>query len=1037
MGVEKVKASREWENPYVTQINRYPMHEPYGVYESVEQALEGNRQNSRYKQCLNGNWKFKLFSSPDTVTSDFMYPEYDLSNWDSIPVPSNWELHGYGKPIYTNTEYPFNKGEGSRHEIKLKTDLFVLNPPYVPNDNPTGCYVTTFEIPDYYDTRDIFIDFAGVESCFYLWINGKFIGYSQDSKLNATFDITSYVQKGQNHLAVQVMRFGAGTYLEDQDYWHLSGIYRDVVIYAQPQMRIHDYKIETIFTGGYDTAELAVTVYPNNYVSGYGDAKVRLSLYDHEQTLVTQLETPRFADCGVYLQELYVARVKTTIRNPKLWSDETPYLYKLVLEMIDPSGNVVDIESSNVGFREIKIDKAGILKINGKRLIIRGTNLHAFCPETGRVVSKEYMREQIRIMKSLNINAVRMSHYPNAVEWYDLCDELGIYLVDEANIETHGIGGQLSSSPVWTHAYMDRLTRMVLRNKNHPSIILWSLGNEAGHGSNHAAMYGWVKEYDKTRYVQYESMSPPANISDIIAPMYPQRDWIIQCMANSEDLRPFIMCEYAYAKSNSNGNFKMFWDFVKQFPRFQGGFIWDFQDKALVKYTKDGKKKYVYGGAFGEEVIDSVPDMCLNGIVFPDLTLKPSAYEIKNVQSPVQIEYFEHPFNTLYRGYRIFNHYTHQDLTHLDIRWDLVCDGSVVESGTLPKYTTLAGNSEFFQAPYDPTKVFGEAYLNFYANLSEGTNYADKGFCIYSCQIELKDSTYKSYTGTIDHEKLEYEETTEHIRIFSNRTEVIFSKEYAEFISVKYDKKAYFTGGVHNFYRPPTGIDAGTHSPQPNYADEWRALGLNSDQRDIKNIKVYSTPTTVVIQVDCLYNGCIDTKTNYTVGGKGIEISNTVINNANVDTIPRIGLSFKLPVAWKNLKWYGRGPWENYVDRKTSSHVGIYESTVEEQHIPYIVPVECGGKEDVRYLEVFSDDSKLKVTAAGNFHFDIHNHSIAQYDNAGYEDELGESDAIYLNIDYKHAGLGGDNGWTKTIHDEYRIKKGTYMYRVTLEVDYT
>lgn len=1032
--MKELKASRDWENPYVTQINRYTMHEPCGVYESVEQALEGNRRSSKYVSCLNGSWKFKLFPSPDAVTDDFYLPDYDYSNWDSIPVPSNWELHGYGKPVYTNILYPFNKEEGSEHVIKLKKDEFVLNPPHVPIDNSTGCYVTTFEIPEYFESRDIFIDFAGVESCFYLWINGNFIGYSQDSKLNAVFDITPYIQRGQNHLAVQVMRFGAGTYLEDQDYWHLSGIYRDVLIYAKPQMRIHDYKIETLFSGSYDTAELAVTVYPNNQASGYGEAKVRLSLYDQEQTLVTQLETPNFADCGVYLQELYVAKVKKTIPNPKLWSDESPYLYKLVLEMIDPSGNIVDIESANVGFREIKIDKAGILKINGKRLIIRGTNLHAFCPETGRVVSTEYMREQIKIMKSLNINAVRTSHYPHAVEWYDLCDELGIYLVDEANVETHGIGGQLSASPVWTNAYMDRATRMVLRNKNHPSIILWSLGNESGHGANHAAMYGWIKEYDKTRYVQYESMNPGANISDVIAPMYPQEDWILECMANSEDLRPFIMCEYAYAKSNSNGNFKLFWDLIHKFPRFQGGFIWDFQDKALIKQDKDGNKKYVYGGAFEEDIIDPVPDMCLNGIVFADLTPKPSANEIKYVQSPVQIEYFELPYNKLYRGYKIYNHYTHQDLSHLDIRWDLVCDGSIVESGTLHKFQTSAGTQEMFRAPYDPSKVFGEAHLNFYVNLSEGTYYADKGSCIYACQIELKDSVYQNYAGSIENEMLEFEETVEQIRIFSTRTEIIFSKENVEFISVKYDNKEYFTGGANNFYRPPTGIDEGIHSAQPNYADEWKELGLNSNHREIKKIKVYSTSTSVIIQVDCLYHGCIDTQTNYTVGGKGIEISNIVVNNANVDTIPRIGMSFKLPAVWKNLRWYGRGPWENYVDRKTSAFVGIYESTVEQQHVPYIVPVECGGKEDVRYLEVFSDNSQVKVTAAGHFHFDIHNHSIGQYDNAAYEDELGTSDAVYLNIDHKHAGLGGDNGWTKNIHDEYRIEKGIYSYKITLEI---
>jgi beta-galactosidase len=800
-------------------------------------------------------------------------------------------------------------------------------------------------------------------------------------------------------------------------------------------MRIQDYKIETLFSGSYDHAELAVTVHPNNQAGSFGEAYVRLSLYDHEHNLVTQFETPKFADFRSYLQPQYVAKVKQTIKSPKLWSDEIPYLYRLVLEMIGPDGNVVDIESANVGFREVNIDKKGILRINGKRLIIRGTNLHACCPETGRVVSTEYMREQIKTMKSLNINAVRTSHYPHAIEWYDLCDELGIYVVDEANIETHGIGGQLSASPDWTHAYMERAARMVLRDKNHPSIILWSLGNESGYGANHAAMYGWIKEYDQTRYVQYESLNPPANISDILAPMYPPKEWIMECMTNSEDLRPFIMCEYAYAKSNSNGNFKKFWDLIHTFPRFQGGFIWDFQDKALVRMDESGNPKYVYGGAFQEEIIDAAPDMCLNGIVFPDLSPKPAANEIKYVQAPVQIDCLEQPqYIHGNESYRIYNHYTHRDLSHLNIGWRLVCDGEIVEDGALPKFNTSAGAVDRFQAPYDPGKVTGEAFLNFYAYLDEDTYYASKGTCIYACQMELKGSVHTMHTGNIESGSLVYEEAADRIYIYNEAVNVVFSKETAAFISVKYNNRDYFTGGANHFYRPPTGIDVGVPGQTLNYADDWRSLGLNSDQKEIKLIRVYAAPASVIIQVHALYHGCIETRTEYVVGGKGIEITNTVVNNANIDTLPRIGLSFTFSDAWNHIKWYGRGPWENYADRKTSAFVGLYESSVEEQHVPYIVPVECGGKEDVRYLYVSADDRKVKVTSTGHFHFDIHQHSSRQYDKAAYEDELGTSDSVFLHIDYKHAGLGGDNGWTKNIHEEYRIKKGIYVYKVTLEM---
>ncbi len=1033
-----MRPNRDWENPYITHMNRYPMHEPYGAYESVEQALSGDRRASKYIQCLNGTWKFKLYPSPEAVDRSFNDPEYDVSDWDNIAVPSHWELAGYGKPVYTNTEYPFHRpGADAYHGIQLKKDKYVLNAPHVPEDNLTGCYVMTFEVPEHFGQRDVMIDFAGVESCFYVWLNGRLVGFSQDSKLNASFDITDFLQAGQNRLAVQVMRFGVGTYMEDQDYWHLSGIFRDVLIYAKPRMRIHDYKVETHFSGDYTKAELAVTVYPNNQADCYGDAHVRMSLYDREQRLVTQFETPKFADCGFYLQELYVAKVSQSVDRPNLWSDETPYLYTLVLEMVDPDGNVVDIERAKVGFREIRIDKSGVMRINGKRLIVRGVNLHAHRPETGRVVSTAYMREQIAVMKSLNINAVRTSHYPHAIEWYDLCDELGLYVVDEANVETHGFGGQLSASSVWTHAYMERMTRMVLRDKNHPSIIYWSLGNESGYGANHAAMYGWVKEYDKTRYVQYESNNPPANITDIIAAMYPAEYWILDVMANSEDLRPFIMCEYAYAKSNSNGNFKDFWDLVHKYPRFQGGFIWDFQDKALVRYAETGVPKYVYGGGFQEDILDAAPDMCLNGIVFPDLTPKPAANEIKYVQAPVQIEYYEVPYSVpVLSGYRIRNHYTHRDLRHLTIRWELVCDGQVAESGTLRKFDTPAASVESFDAPFDPSQVTGEAFLNFYALLDEETFYASKGSCIYACQFEVQGSNYRLHAGDIENGPLQLEETADEVHIRSDRMHVVFSKTAAAFLSVTCDGKEYFTGGENQFYRAPTGIDEGIPHRSPNYADEWSALGLheNENRKEIKRIRVYAAPSRVVIQVHALYHGCIETQTDYAIGGRGIEISNTVANNADVDTIPRIGLQFAFASDWNRIRWYGRGPWENYADRKISAFVGLYESTVEEQHVPYIKPVECGGKEDVRYLYVSADDRKVKVTGAGHFHFDIHPYSVEQAENAAYADELGASDSVFLHIDHKHAGLGGDNGWTKNIHDEYRVGKGIYHYKITLEI---
>ncbi len=1029
--------NREWENQHITQRNRYPMHSPYGVYETVEQALSGDRRASKYVKSLNGMWKFKLFDSPEQVPEDFRQGDYDTSGWDEIPVPSNWELQGYGKPVYTNILYPFVRDtERTSFEVEISTGHKELNAPYVPDENLTGCYHTAFELPQYYEGKDIFIEFGGVESCFYLWINGVEIGYSQDSKLEACFDITKAVHVGRNELAVEVLQFCDGTYLEDQDYWHLSGIHREVRIYAKEKQRLLDYKIETLFEGDhFEEAELKVTLYPNNQVNGYGESYVRLSMYDADRKLVQTFQSDPYVKYNFYLSQNFVAQTTVRVKNPRLWSAEVPYLYTLVLETMDSTGKVTDIESARIGFRKVEIRKDGVLYVNGTRLIVRGVDLHEFCPETGRYVSTEYMKKQILCMKQLNFNAVRNSHYPHANDWYDLCDEIGIYLVDEANLETHGYGGQLSSSPEWTSAYMERATRMVLRDKNHPSIIIWSLGNESGVGMNHAAMYGWIKEYDKTRYVQYESGNPEANITDILAPMYPTKAWIEDKMADSKDLRPFIMCEYAYAKSNSNGNFKEYWDLVEKYPRFQGGFIWDFQDKALTRRREDGTVQYVYGGAFGESIVDPVPDMCLNGVVLPDLSLKPAAYEIKNCQSPVQIGYQIHPYLGTGR-YVIKNNYQTLDLSHLSFTWELQCDGNITDRGELRQYFTTPGQTEELEYQFDTNKIYGEAFLNIKAVLRESTAYAAAGYVVYSYQLLLEQSILGGNNTMIRGERLRLDETDAELIILGEDTEVRFNKASCVFTRVMLQGTEAFAGGGDNFYRPVTGIDEGTGDPGRNYAIEWKEACLNAPRLTVWNVDTAVSDHQIFIFTEVSYNeDKIRVSTTYRVGSKGIEISKSVVNNYALKTIPRIGLTFILPEDRKNITWYGRGPWENYVDRKEAAQIGIYQSTVEEQYTPYIKPVECGGKEEVRYLQVQnSSGTGIRVTGGVPYHFDIHDYSVETCDKAFYEEELVRGGNIYLNVDYLHAGLGGDNGWTKNIHDEYCIGKGYYHYKITIQL---
>jgi len=1028
----------DWENQHVTQVNRYPMHSAYGAYENVEQALTGDKNVSKFVKSLNGIWKFHIGDNPEKAIDGFEKRDFNDSEWADILVPSNWELNGYGKPIYTNIIYPFKKGAScSRHEIEISKGQFELNAPLVPDRNFTGYYRTHFEIPEDFQEKDVFIEFGGVEACFYLWINEVQIGYSQDSKLPANFEITPFIEKGANQLAIKVMQFCDGTYLEDQDYWHLSGINRDVRIYAKQKKRILDYKIETLFENNdFENAELKIVVEPNNRANGYGDCRVRCTLFDDDRREVTVLTSKPFAQYGIYLDHKFIAKLNTKVEKPKLWSAEGPNLYTLVIEMIDENGEITDIESAKVGFRKVYIGKDGILYLNGVRLIVRGVNVHEFCPETGRYLSLEYMKKQLVTLKKLNFNAVRHSHYPHADIWYDLCDEIGMYLVDEANIETHGFGGGLSASPEWTNAYMERAIRMVLRHKNHPSVILWSLGNESGAGANHAAMYGWIKEYDKTRYVQYESANPAANISDILAPMYPMKDWIMEKMADSSDLRPFIMCEYAYAKSNSNGNFQFFWDLVEKFPRFQGGFIWDFHDKALVKKEEDGKWKYVYAGAFGEDVKDPVEDMCLNGVVFPDLSWKPAAYEIKNCQAPIRIDYKKLLPYVGKSGLYLKNNYMFKSLSFLKFTWDVVCDGVVTEQGVFDTFSTLPGTSEYIPMPYCKEKIIGEAFLNIKAYVDKEGSQLKEEDIVYSAQFLIDESKILAIEPNIIDEEISFVDSSDEIIITGKGTELRFDKKVCLFTLAKFECEEVFTGGGDNFFRAPTGIDEATKAPGMNYLEDWLKDGLDNLIIKVEKIEVTGYKRQIHIHTKVSYNdNKIIVITDYRIGTRGIEFDKIIVNNCLSDTIPRIGMSFRLPREKRSIEWYGRGPWENYQDRKSAAHIGIYESTVEEQYIPYIKPVECGGKEDVRYLKVFGGNSaEIKVTSAIPFHFDIHDYSILECYRANYADELIRGEDIHLNVDYIHAGLGGDNGWTKNIHPEYLINRGRYHYKMTIEV---
>lgn len=1007
--------------------NRAQMHTPFGAYETVEQALSGDRTHSKNVLSLNGEWDCCVYENPEAVPAN--WKDGPGENRRKIPVPSCWEFEGIGKPIYTNILYPFKRGEDRSFETEVTPGVYDLNAPLIPKDNLTVCYYTTFTLPEALKGKKIFLNFGGVETAFSLAVNGTDAGYSEDSKVDAEFEITPCLHDGKNQIAVKVFRFSPQSYLEDQDYWHVHGITRDVTLYGKNAQRMVDYQVQTLFGDSLSQASLRVRVWPDTDTPLFGSCKVKLALYDAQKNPVAEKEFKPFSQYGVYLDAKYVLEESIPVDSPKLWDSEHPHLYTLVLTMTDGDGVVTDIESCKVGFREVRIEN-GVLQLNRKRLVIRGTDLHEWSAVTGRTVSLEELKETLRTMKALNFNAIRTSHYPKDVRFYDLCDEYGLYVVDEANVETHGYGGGLSDSPLWLHAYLDRAVRMCLRDKNHPSVIIWSLGNESGVGANHAAMYGWLKEYD-TRPVQYESGGSKIGTSDLLCPMYPDRDWIEVCMGG-DDTRPMVMCEYIYAKSNSNGNMDVYWDLVRKYPRFQGGFLWDFQDKAFCQKMSDGSSRMRYAGAFGEDVQDPVPDMCLNGIVFADLQLKPAAWELQSLQSPVQIVYQD--WHGMFGNYYLVNEQLSSDCADFLLEWSLVCDGEETEHGVIEDLTIVPGGRRVLELPYDRAKVRGEAFVNLLLRRKHDTFFAKAGQIIYRLQLEAVGScAYRAPKLPASGEQLTLTEAGSCIEIHGNNLCVVLNRNAGTIREVAKDGKTLITGEEDVFYRAPTGIDEG--QGEGSYNDEWNKAGLKNAVPQVKNVEVFCAGTLAVVKFETEFlDGRLSLEKTYEITAAGITMTVNAINATGLETLGRIGHSFTLPKEYDQVKYYGRGPWENYIDRKKAALVGIYETTVGDMHVPYVRCCECGGREDARFAELTDHTGNgLRVTGGENFHFSALPWSVQEYADADYEDQLPESAATVLTLDGAHAGLGGDTGWTKNIHPEYRIVPGRYLYRFTLE----
>ena len=1021
----EIMARRDWENPSVTGANRLKAHLPLAAYSDRRAALQGGEKNGRLS--LNGEWDFVLYPRPEAVDPAFFESDADetvsFEGLTKILVPSNWQCRGFDKPIYTNVQYPF-----------------ALDPPRVPADNPTGCYATGFDLTPEWLTRQPRVVFDGVNSAFHLWCNGRWVGYSQDSRLPAEFDLSPYVKPGPNRLAVMVLRWSDGSYLEDQDMWWLSGIFRDVTLLSKPRMCIEDFSVHPQLDACFRDAELGVQTRVSE-----PDCQVKLELFYGDE----RVAGPATAEPGnreVDERGGFTDRVDQTlsVREPLKWSAELPHLYRLVVSLEDHQGRLLDCEACDVGFRQVDIHK-GQLRVNGQPVLIRGVNRHEHHPELGHAVSAESMELDIKLMKQNNFNAVRTAHYPNHPLFYELCDRYGLYVVDEANIETHGMrpSSQLSDDPAWLCAYMERMTRMVHRDRNHPSIIIWSLGNEAGIGANHYALYQWTKQADPTRPVQYEGGGANTAATDIICPMYARvhtdlplpesvpKLAIQKWVGEPGETRPLILCEYAHAMGNSLGNFEDYWRAFRQYPRLQGGFIWDWVDQGLSHTTADGQRSWAYGGDFGDTPNDR--QFCINGLLFPDRSPHPTLFEAKRAQQPFQFELVaSQPLQVAVTSEWLFRATDNEQLY-----WSITRDGHLLEEGNQPLILNPGECQLLTLAESLPKPVPGASYhLNLWVLQPQATSWSDAGHESARVQFALPAAASLPEPVSSSADQLPgVLVETDRLCLQGEGFELGFDRRTGRLESWQRQGRELLARGLaDNFWRAPLDNDIGVSEADnldPNaWAVRWEAAGLDrlvavceqldwgqaSDHIWVRSRHWHQHESRIPLRSEWLYRlwpkGQLDLRV-------AVEVAE------GVPPLPRVGLSFALEEQPEQVSWFGRGPHENYPDRRLSADMGRYTLSVKQLHTPYIFPSENGLRCDTRQLDL----GRLRVS--GDFHFGVSPYSQASLAKARHQHELVPEDGLYVYLDGFHMGVGGDDSWSPSVYERYRLTQRQYYYQIS------
>lgn len=1009
--------SDEWRDPAKNAVNREPMHTHYFAYENDELASMREKEKSSRFMTLNGLWKFFWVNEPDQRPTDFFKPDYNDGGWGSMPVPGIWELNGYGDPIYVNVGYAWRSQFGN-------------NPPEVPSQNNyVGSYRREVELPDGWKGKDVFAHFGSVTSNIYLWVNGSFVGYSEDSKLEAEFNITRFLKPGKNLIAFQVFRWCDGSYLEDQDFFRLSGVGRDCYLYARDPRRIEDIRVTPDLDSEYRNGSLAVDLTLSAKASGL---QVLLDLQDNQGVSVAKTELKGSKKIHAVLP----------VDNPEKWTAETPNLYTLKATLLHAKGDVVEVIPVRVGFRKIEVKNAQIL-VNGQPVLFKGANRHELDPDGGYVVSRERMLEDIRIMKEFNLNAVRTCHYPDNNLWYDLCDEYGIYVVAEANVESHGMGygdKTLAKNPAYAVAHLERNQRNVQRGFNHPSIIFWSLGNEAGFGPNFESCYQWIKAEDKSRPVQYEQARGNA-FTDVFCPMYYDYDSCEKYLRSNPD-KPLIQCEYAHAMGNSQGGFKEYWDLIRKYPAYQGGFIWDFVDQSLRWKNKDGVSIYAYGGDFNPyDASDN--NFCDNGLISPDRVPNPHLFEVGYYYQSVWAMPVDLEKGTIH----IFNENFFRDLSNCYLEWTLLADGKEVQRGIVPTLQVGPQQTVPVQLGYDLKKVapHQEVLLNVACKLASAEPLLSAGFTVARNQMTVRDyqpaplqlapvlsSNVTPISPVVQKNDRNY------LVVRGDGFEIDFSKQSGYLVKYIVDGLELLASGSElkpNFWRAPTDNDFGANL-QKRYA-VWR-------NPEIKLISLQSETDGTLVTVTAEYEMKeVSAKLNlfYTINNVGaIQVTQklTATPGAKVSEMFRFGMQLQMPEEFEYSRFYGRGPIENYSDRNSCTFLGIYRLTADEQFYPYIRPQENGNKTDIRWWNQTNRGGKgLRVVANAPFSASALHYTIESLDDGVQKDQRHSSEVKKVPltnfcIDKAQMGLGCVNSWGRLPLDKYRLPYGDYEFTFVL-----